>query len=295
MKTRSIALAVVAMALCMAPAFAQDTAGVIAHQDGDNVFSGNSNYFMFDGTIARPPRPTATAGATTGGACLSTRSYILYVSYENATGETQISPPSYEFFPASGSTNIITVTRPAIGENVNTWTAWFSDSSTNYQTIRGCSTNGAITDTSAATTTVSCLCGTATDPTEPTTNTTNSGYVLKVNTSPSTLSVLFWDPLADVYYPLNGSGSSFGYTSGTVTTTSGAISVSGSTTVLSVTVVAPATNGDRIYVSSTSPATTSSTPLIPGASIPLATFGATNLYFISASGSQTAQIYVSYQ
>lgn len=183
MKIRWIAAA---MFFCVTPALAQNTAGVIAHQDGNNTFL-TSQDVLFRGSVAQPIRPTIAEGTTSGGGCLSTRNYIFFVTYENATGETQLSPPSYEFRPASGVTNRISVVRDVIGWNVNTWTAWYASSVDNYQTIRGCSTAGAITDTAAETTSVLCVCGTSQLPTVPTSNTTADIYPLRVFSEPSAI------------------------------------------------------------------------------------------------------------
>lgn len=186
MKTRWIAL-IVAMALCGAPAHAQNTAGSIAYQDGSNVFSATGNDFLFRGTVATPDTPLASAGATTGGLASSALTYRVYVTYENASGETDLSHTSIEFTPASGSTNLITVTRGAIGANVNTWSAWFTSSADDHRTIRGCGTGGVVVDTAASSATASCICGTTLYPIAPTANSTHDIYPLRVYTGPSTV------------------------------------------------------------------------------------------------------------
>lgn len=90
-------------------------------------------------------------------------------------------------------------------------------------------------------------------------------------------------------------GSSFGAAaSSTITTTSSNVSVSGATPVLSITITARTTNGDRIYYSATAPATTSSAHLDPGDSITLDYLGGTQVSFLSASGTQGADIVITY-
>lgn len=162
-----------------------------AFQDAPNIFIGDTNDFYFDGVMTDPLAPLATQGATTGGSCSVSNTYRIYVAYKNATGETDLSPPSIEFKPAAFTTNKITVTIPAtrMPDNANTWSAWFSSSADAHATIRACSTGGAIEDVSASTLTATCLCSTTTDASEPTTNTTQEVYALRVATNPSEVSV----------------------------------------------------------------------------------------------------------
>ncbi len=88
-------------------------------------------------------------------------------------------------------------------------------------------------------------------------------------------------------------GSVLAYTSSsTITTTSSSVSISGATPVLRVTVMAPSTNGDRIYFSKTAPATASDTPLNPGQSMTFDCLSATLIAAISASGTQSIQIVI---
>jgi hypothetical protein len=167
-----------------------------AFQTDPNIFTGATNDFYFNGTLADPVPPTASAGATTGGSCSSANTYRLYVSFENSTGETDLSPPSIEFTPASGTTNIVTVTRPlvplAVFNRINTWSAWFTSSSDGHVAVRGCSTDGAVADTAKATLSFSCLCGTIYDPDEPTVNKTNDIYVIRITNSTAEASVEFF-------------------------------------------------------------------------------------------------------
>lgn len=180
------------LALLCLPARAQDTAGRLAHQDGNNVFTASTNDFYFAGTLADPPPPVASAGSASGGSCSSAITYRLYLSYKNATGETDLSPPSIEFTPASGTTNKITITRPAtIPANVNTWSAWFTYSTDDHVVVYGCGTSGSAVDTARATATYDCLCSTSTDATEPTSNTTENVYIMRIAQGPSSNLVTF--------------------------------------------------------------------------------------------------------
>lgn len=157
-----------------------------AAQNSSNVFTGYTNEFYFAGQMSQPQRPLATQGASTGGSCSSARTYRFYVSYANASGHTELSPPSYELTPTSGTTNLVTLTIPAgnIPWNAASWSGWFTSDSDNHVTVYGCGASGAEETVDNETLTFSCKCSTTTDAIEPTSNTTANVYPLRVGAGP---------------------------------------------------------------------------------------------------------------
>lgn len=144
----------------------------------------------YDAAVATPPTPTAALAGTTLGTCRADTEYKLYTSYVNLSGETILSS-GVTFQPSSGNTNRITVTRGAIGSNVDTWRVWFSRSGggETHNVFRGCGASGAAVSVAAATTTQVCPCGVTQDPTEPSSNTTRALTMLSSSGSATLASI----------------------------------------------------------------------------------------------------------
>ncbi|HEV8202354.1 MAG TPA: hypothetical protein VGS03_20270 [Candidatus Polarisedimenticolia bacterium] len=126
-----------------------------------NDCTGSSYAVKKDFGMADPTSaPSNAAGATTGGSCSASTTYRTYVAWCNESGCTAASPASADITPSSGSTNLITVTRPSIASGATSWSAYYSKSGTeNHSILRICSGLGAGTGTlAAATTSESCKC-----------------------------------------------------------------------------------------------------------------------------------------
>jgi hypothetical protein len=125
-----------------------------------NDCSGSSYAVMKDFSIMDPTTaPTDAAGATTGGFCSTNETYRTYVAWCNESGCTAVSPASLDYHPASGTTNLITLTRGTIPTGATAWAMYYSKASESHTKIRNCSSFNAYLGTVAASsTTGDCKC-----------------------------------------------------------------------------------------------------------------------------------------
>jgi hypothetical protein len=128
----------------------------------ENDCTGSSYAVKKDFTLADPgTAPTSLAGASSGGFCSAAETYRTYVAWCNESGCTAMSPASGDVQPSSGTTNLITVTRPAIppGAPVTSWAAYFSKASEGHTKIRHCTSSNPTAGTvDAGSTTENCKC-----------------------------------------------------------------------------------------------------------------------------------------
>ncbi len=104
-----------------------------------NDCTGSSYAVKKDFTLSDPSSaPTNAAGAASGGSCSASVTYRTYVAWCNESGCTALSPASSDITPSSGTTNLITVTRPSIPAGATSWAMYYTKSSESHATLRNC-------------------------------------------------------------------------------------------------------------------------------------------------------------
>lgn len=142
----------------------------VAYLETSQTFTATKTFGM-DLSMTNPSVAPSFSSITTTGTC--TNVHRLYVTWSNASGETQVSPASADYDPAGGFPKII-VTRPTIPSNATEWYAWWSTAADSHATIKACGSSGFRLKRLPSDTTSDCFCSTTQTILAPTSNTTHT-------------------------------------------------------------------------------------------------------------------------